>query len=111
MSFFIKKRISFKFLWLSGRDHANFQVLAGQTDIRKVEFLSRVIRVTEHPEYNGTYKTDMFQWIFTKVALTFLSDFELWNDIVILRLENNLVFGSNIRPTTLPSPTHDVRFY
>jgi Trypsin len=53
--------------------------------------LSDASRVTQHPQYD---------------------DFELWNDIVILRLQNNLVFGSTIRPTVLPSPTHDVsEFY
>ena len=33
-------------------------------------------------------------------------DFELWNDVVILKLSTHLVEGTNIRHANLPPPGH-----
>lgn len=68
----------------SGRDHADFQVLVGQTNRFQGELID-VTTVTEHEEYD---------------------DWELWNDVVILRFATTLVEGPTIRHTLLPGPGH-----
>lgn len=64
-----------------GRNHNNFQILAGSSSISQGELVA-VSRVVEHPNYD---------------------DFELFNDVVVLKLEVNLVFSDRIRPLPLPS--------
>lgn len=70
----------------SGRNFANFQVLAGQTNIRDGELIT-VSQVIEHPFYD---------------------DWDLVNDIVILKLSSNLEFSDRIRPASLPVPNFEV---
>lgn len=65
----------------SGRAQNNFQIIAGSASISQGNLID-VLRVIEHPLYN---------------------DFNLINDIVILKLAENLVFSNSIRPLSLPS--------
>ena len=61
--------------------------MAGHADIRTVSALIETIWVAEHPEYD---------------------DWELWNDIAVLRLDRSLVFSDTIQPAVLPTPTLQV---
>lgn len=61
----------------------NLAILAGETDNRNTEGLNPVIWLTEHPQYD---------------------DWTLENDVVILRMERNLVFSDRIRAAILPVP-------
>jgi trypsin len=72
----------------SGRVQTNFQILAGSSFISRVESLAIATGLVEHPQYN---------------------DWTAENDIVVLKLANNLVFGSSIRPLPLPVPNFDVQ--
>lgn len=66
------------------RDHTDFQILAGETN-RNQGTLIDVISVDEHAEYD---------------------DWELWNDVVILKIGTHLTEGTNIRRVNLPAPGH-----
>lgn len=81
------KRVLIKLVpFCSGRNHANFQVLAGYTNNTHGESLA-VSEVIEHPSYD---------------------DWTLLNDVVILKLAQNIVFDSRRRPIVLPSPNFQV---
>ncbi|XP_070507822.1 transmembrane protease serine 9-like [Chironomus tepperi] len=68
------------------RDHTDFQILAGWTNrFAGVDHIQPVSEVREHEAYD---------------------DFELWNDLVILKLPTHLVEGTNIRHANLPPPGH-----
>lgn len=69
---------------ISGRDHSDFQILVGQTN-RTHGSLIAAPTLIEHEEYD---------------------DWELWNDVVILKLAENLVEGPTIRRTNLPGIAH-----
>lgn len=73
--------------FLSGRSHANFQSLAGQTNIRNsAGNLIDINRVTEHPQYD---------------------DWTLKNDIVVCRLVSNMdLSGPTMRAAVLPPSGH-----
>ncbi|CAG9810850.1 unnamed protein product [Chironomus riparius] len=69
-----------------GRDHADFQILAGWTNrMDGAAHIQPVSEVREHEAYD---------------------DWELWNDVVILKLPTHLVEGTNIRHANLPPPGH-----
>jgi suppressor of tumorigenicity protein 14 len=71
----------------SGRSHTNFQILVGQTNRTHGELIAAPI-VIEHEEYD---------------------DWELWNDVVILKLDTHLIEdGLTIQRTLLPGPAHYV---
>lgn len=72
----------FKFKFNSGRNHNNFQVLAGQTNLNDGELIE-VTKVIEHPEYD---------------------DWAAVNDVVILKLSKNIIFGNTKQPIPLPVP-------
>lgn len=70
----------------SGRDHSDFQILAGWTNrIDGAGDIQPVSEVREHEAYD---------------------DWELWNDVVILKLPTHLTEGTNIRHANLPPPGH-----
>jgi hypothetical protein len=71
----------------SGYDYTNYQILAGQTDIRMTMGLVQALWLAEHPEYD---------------------DWELWNDIVVIRLTQSLTFSDSIRAKFLPVPNFNV---
>lgn len=79
----------FETLWLtqfhlhSDRDHTQFQVLAGETDITNVANLIEASQVIEHEGYD---------------------DWELWNDIVIVKLSSSIEYNDRQRPISLPVP-------
>lgn len=70
----------------SGRNHANFQVLAGSTNNLQGEAIV-VSQVIQHPQYD---------------------DWTALNDVVVLKLAQNLVFSDSIRPISLPTPNFQV---
>jgi secreted trypsin-like serine protease len=80
--------IFFKFIrfFRSGRNHANFQVLAGSTNNTQGEAIV-VSQVIEHPLYD---------------------DWKATSDVVILKLAQNLVFDDTRRPIVLPTPNFQV---
>lgn len=67
----------------SGRNPTLFHILAGNTDNGNVEELIAVSQVIEHPQYN---------------------DWTLENDIVVLKLAENLVYNDGVQPFVLPTP-------
>ncbi|KAG5666615.1 hypothetical protein PVAND_014631 [Polypedilum vanderplanki] len=69
-----------------GRNHANFQILVGETN-RNQGSLIEVSQVIQHEEYD---------------------DWELWNDVVILKIANHLTEGPTIHRVNLPTPGHIV---
>lgn len=70
----------------SGRNHANFNILAGQSNINSRP-LTAVSQVIEHPQYD---------------------DWTLEYDIVILKLATHLTYGVGIQPIPLPVIGHQV---
>lgn len=74
-------------MFLSGYDYTNYQILAGQTDIRMTAGLNQAIWLAEHPEYD---------------------DWELLNDIVVIRLAERMTFSDSIRAKFLPVPNLNV---
>jgi trypsin len=70
----------------SRRNHANFQVLAGYTNNTHGTAIV-VSQVIEHPEYD---------------------DWTLENDVVVLKLAENIVFDDRRRPLALPTPNFQV---
>ncbi|CRL07771.1 CLUMA_CG020725, isoform A [Clunio marinus] len=68
------------------RDHSNFQILSGTNDIRSTDLID-VSQVIEHPDYD---------------------DWTLENDIVVLKLIQNLIFDNTRQPLPLPVPNFDV---
>ena len=71
----------------SGEDPTGFAVRAGSTKIGTGGQFIRASEVIEHELYD---------------------DWELTHDIVILKLEQNLVFSASVRPIELPSQNFDV---
>lgn len=71
----------------SGRSHTIFSILAGQTDRSNIGDLIAVSQVIEHPQYD---------------------DWTLENDIVILKLAQNIVFSDTRQPFILPTPNFPV---
>ena len=71
----------------SGRDPTGFAVRAGSTRISDGGQFIRANEVIEHELYD---------------------DWELTHDIVILKLEQNLVFSASVRAIELPSQNFDV---
>lgn len=70
-----------------GRNHELFHVLAGNTDNTNTDQLIAVSRVIEHERYD---------------------DWELENDIVILKLAVDLVYSDAVQPFVLPTPNFQV---